>query len=54
MEFSDGLVVKGPGLVTAVVLVTAVAWVPPLVWEIPHAAKKLKKKKLNAFKKCTF
>lgn len=38
MEFSDGLVVKGPGLVTAVVLVTAVAWVPPLAQEFLNAA----------------
>ena len=37
-EFPGGSVGKGPGIVTAVALVRAVAQVQPLAWELPHAA----------------
>ena len=37
MEFLDGLVVKGPGVVTAMAQVTAVVWVQSLAQEFIHA-----------------
>ena len=33
----------GSGIVTAVALVTAVAWIQSLVWEFPHAMNMAKK-----------
>ena len=45
-KFPGGLVVKNPGVVTAVSLFTAVAWVQSLVWEhstcYGHGGKKRK------------
>lgn len=43
MEFSDGLAVKGFGIVTSV------AWVPSLIQGLPHGADVAKKEKKNTF-----
>ena len=36
LEFPGGLAVQGSGIVSAVVWVTAVAWVQSLALELPH------------------
>ena len=38
--------VKDLAVVTVVVQVTLVVWVPPLAWELPHAVGMAKKKKI--------
>ena len=44
-EFSDGLAGSGSCVFTTVALVTAVAQLQSLAWELPHAAGVAKRKK---------
>ena len=43
-EFPCGTAGKGCGIVTAVALVIAMAWVQSLAWELLHATSAVKKK----------